>query len=151
MFDIAWSELGVIAVVALVVIGPKDLPKVLRSIGQWTAKARSMAREFQSGLDDMVREADLEDLRKAAKQVTDFSVEDEVKKTFDPDGSLERSLRETQTDLNATAGDLPPDSTAAPAPAPAEEQAQPVNADSLADAVAEVLPPPAPDKTGTAP
>ena len=56
MFDIAWSELGVIAVVALIVIGPKDLPKVLRTIGQWTAKARSMAREFQSGIDDMVRE-----------------------------------------------------------------------------------------------
>ena len=51
MFDIAWSELGVIAVVALVVIGPKDLPRVLRTMGQWTSKARSMAREFQSGLE----------------------------------------------------------------------------------------------------
>jgi len=92
MFDIAWSELGVIAVVALLVIGPKDLPKVLRSIGQWTSKARAMAREFQSGIDDMVREAELDDLRKAAKDVSNFSLQDEVKKTIDPDGSLERSL-----------------------------------------------------------
>ncbi len=88
MFDIAWSELGIIAVVALVVIGPKDLPKVLRSVGQWVAKARSMAREFQSGIDDMVRESELDELRKAAKSVTDFSVENEIKKTVDPDGTL---------------------------------------------------------------
>lgn len=94
MFDIAWSELGVIAVVALIVIGPKDLPKVLRTVGQWTAKARAMAREFQSGIDDMVRETELEELRKAAKQVSDFSIENEVKKTFDPDGSLEKQFAE---------------------------------------------------------
>src|SRR3546814_20158712 len=79
MFDIAWSELGVVAVAALVVIGPKDLPKVLRTMGQWTSKARSMAREFQSGLADMVREAELDDLRKAAHQVADFSNEHEIK------------------------------------------------------------------------
>lgn len=103
MFDIAWSELGVIAVVALVVIGPKDLPKVLRTVGQWTAKARSMAREFQSGLDDMVREAELDELRKAAKQVSDFSIENEVKKTFDPDGSLEKQFAEhNQAIMDAT-------------------------------------------------
>lgn len=103
MFDIAWSELGVIAVVALIVIGPKDLPKVLRTIGQWTAKARSMAREFQSGIDDMVRETELDELRKAAKQVSDFSIENEVKKTFDPDGSLEKQFTEhNQAIMDAT-------------------------------------------------
>ncbi|MFN3402164.1 MAG: Sec-independent protein translocase protein TatB [Ferrovibrio sp.] len=103
MFDIAWSELGVIAVAALIVIGPKDLPKVLRTIGQWTAKARSMAREFQSGIDDMVRETELDELRKAAKQVSDFSIENEVKKTFDPDGSLEKQFSEhNQAIMDAT-------------------------------------------------
>lgn len=93
MFDIAWSELGIIAAVALLIIGPKDLPKVLRTVGQWVAKARSMAREFQSGIDDMVREAELDDLRKAAKDMTSFSLENEVKKSIDPDGSLEKSFR----------------------------------------------------------
>jgi len=101
MFDIAWSELGVVAVVALVVIGPKDLPKVLRTMGQWTAKARSMAREFQSGLDDMVREAELDDLRKAAKQVTDFSLENEIKKSIDPDGSIGQDFKDTEAEMNA--------------------------------------------------
>lgn len=104
MFDIAWSELGVIAVVALVVIGPKDLPKVLRTVGQWTSKARAMAREFQSGIDDMVREAELDELRKAAKSVTDLSLEKEIKKTFDPDGSLEKQFQEhNQAIMDATA------------------------------------------------
>lgn len=98
MFDIAWSELGIIAVVALVVIGPKDLPKVLRTVGQWTSKARSMAREFQSGIDDMVRESELDELRKAARQITDGSIQDEVKKSIDPDGSLEKSFREPMID-----------------------------------------------------
>ncbi|MFC3677460.1 Sec-independent protein translocase protein TatB [Ferrovibrio xuzhouensis] len=101
MFDIAWSELGVVAVVALVVIGPKDLPKVLRTMGQWTSKARSMAREFQSGLDDMVREAELDDLRKAAKQVTDFSIENEIKKAVDPDGSMAEDFKKTEAEMNA--------------------------------------------------
>lgn len=131
MFDIAWSELGVIAVVALVVIGPKDLPKVLRTVGQWTSKARSMAREFQSGLDDMVREADLDELRKAAKQVSDFSIESEVKKTFDPDGSLEKQFAEHNQAIMDATSDLKsetatriadPGPEAAPAETPAAEK-----------------------------
>jgi sec-independent protein translocase protein TatB len=133
MFDIAWSELGVIAVVALIVIGPKDLPKVLRTIGQWTAKARSMAREFQSGIDDMVRETELDELRKAAKQVSDFSIENEVKKTFDPDGSLEKQFSEhNKAIMDATGAVAPaeeavtkiadPGPDAAPAEPPAPEQ-----------------------------
>ncbi|QDO98840.1 twin-arginine translocase subunit TatB [Ferrovibrio terrae] len=134
MFDIAWSELGVIAVVALIVIGPKDLPKVLRSIGQWTAKARAMAREFQSGIDDMVRETELDELRKAAKQVSDFSIENEVKKTFDPDGSLEKQFTEHNKAIMDATSDLKgegatritdPGPDAAPVEPPVPEQPVP--------------------------
>jgi sec-independent protein translocase protein TatB len=120
MFDIAWSELGVIAVVALVVIGPKDLPKVLRTVGQWTSKARAMAREFQSGIDDMVREAELDELRKAAKQVSDFSIEKEVKKTFDPDGSLEQQFAEHNKAIMEATGAATPPAEPAAAATPAE-------------------------------
>ena len=63
MFDVGWSEMAVILMVALIVIGPKDLPRVGRTIGKWTAKARGMAREFQRSLDDMAREAELQDLK----------------------------------------------------------------------------------------
>ncbi len=64
MFDVAPTELLLVVVVALVVIGPKDLPKAMRFVGKWVAKARGMARHFRSGLDTMMREAELEELEK---------------------------------------------------------------------------------------
>ncbi len=64
MFDIAPTELLIVALVALVVIGPKDLPGVLRTVGQWVGRARGMARHFRSGIDTMIREAELEEMEK---------------------------------------------------------------------------------------
>ena len=64
MFDVAPTELMLVVVVALVVIGPKDLPKAMRFVGKWVGKARGMARHFRSGLDTMMREAELEELEK---------------------------------------------------------------------------------------
>jgi sec-independent protein translocase protein TatB len=64
MFDIGWSELVVIAVVALVAIGPKELPGVLRMVGQWMGKARKMASEFQGQFQEAMREAEMADLKK---------------------------------------------------------------------------------------
>ena len=64
MFDIGYMELLVIAAVALVVIGPKDLPRVMRTVGQWVGRARGMARHFRSGIDTMMREAELEEMEK---------------------------------------------------------------------------------------
>lgn len=63
MFDLAWSEMILIAVVALIVIGPKELPELLRQMGRWTAKARSYAREFQNHFDELVREAEVKKMR----------------------------------------------------------------------------------------
>jgi sec-independent protein translocase protein TatB len=64
MFDVAPTELLLVAIVALVVIGPKDLPRVLRTVGQWVGKARGVARQFRSGFDEMIREAELADMEK---------------------------------------------------------------------------------------
>lgn len=64
MFDIGYSELLLIAIVTLLVVGPKELPNLLRTVGKWTAKARSMARHFRSGFDTMVREAEIEEMNK---------------------------------------------------------------------------------------
>jgi sec-independent protein translocase protein TatB len=62
MFDVAPTELAMIAVVALVVIGPKDLPRVMRVVGKWTGKARAMAKHFRAGFDDMLRESELQEM-----------------------------------------------------------------------------------------
>ncbi|WP_232476187.1 Sec-independent protein translocase protein TatB [Flavisphingomonas formosensis] len=64
MFDVAPSEFLLLAVVALVVIGPKDLPRVMRVVGQWVGRARGMARHFRSGLDEMIRQSELEEMEK---------------------------------------------------------------------------------------
>src|SRR3954451_11850324 len=69
MFDIGWSELVVIAVVALVAIGPKELPGVLRTVGQWIGKARKLAGEFQGQCGEAMREAEMADLKKSFDEV----------------------------------------------------------------------------------
>jgi sec-independent protein translocase protein TatB len=64
MFDVAPTELLLVAIVALVVIGPKDLPRVLRVIGQWVGKAKRVAGQFRSGFDEMIRESELAEMEK---------------------------------------------------------------------------------------
>ncbi|HEX8578189.1 MAG TPA: Sec-independent protein translocase protein TatB [Allosphingosinicella sp.] len=76
MFDIGYSELLVIAVVALIVIGPKDLPRVMRTVGQWVGRARGMARHFRSGVDTMIREAELEEMEKKWREENDRIMRD---------------------------------------------------------------------------
>jgi sec-independent protein translocase protein TatB len=73
MFDIGWSELVVIAVVALIAIGPKELPGVLRMVGQWMGKARKMAAEFQGQFQEAMREAEMADLKKSFDEVKDIA------------------------------------------------------------------------------
>ncbi|EWY36992.1 hypothetical protein N825_22035 [Skermanella stibiiresistens SB22] len=113
MLDIGWSELLVIAVVALVVIGPKDLPKVLKTVGIWVRKARMLTRDFQNSVDEMIREADLEDVRKQASELRNLNLSREVEKTIDPSGSLRDAF-----DPNITSS---PSVTARPRAEPAED------------------------------
>lgn len=93
MFDIGWDEMALVAVVALIVIGPKDLPVVLRQVGRWTRKARELAGEFQRGVDDMVRESELAELKGQVEKATDpNALRREVEKTVDPTGDIARGL-----------------------------------------------------------
>lgn len=71
MLDIGWTELLVIGVVALIVVGPKDLPKMFRTLGQFTAKARNMAREFQRAMDDAADESGVKDMARDLRGMTD--------------------------------------------------------------------------------
>ena len=92
MFDFAWSELMVIGAVALVVIGPKDLPKALKTAGIIVRRARGMAREFQNSVEDMIREAELEDVRKSVQDATRFDLDKKIQNTIDPEGQLSKPL-----------------------------------------------------------
>ena len=92
-FDLGWSEMLVICAVALVVIGPKELPNALRTAGYWVRKARSLSREFQGSVEQMIREAELDEVRKDLKKATEFDLESEFRKTVDPTGELAESVK----------------------------------------------------------
>jgi sec-independent protein translocase protein TatB len=92
MFDLGWAEMAIIMLVALIVIGPKDLPKVARTIGQWTGKARALARDFQRSLDDMAREAELDEIKKSIDRAGSLDFKSAVKSAIDPDDELERAF-----------------------------------------------------------
>ena len=94
MFDFAWSELGLIAVVAMVLIGPKDMPVAIRAITGWMRKARRMAAEFQTHVEDMVREADLGDIRSSINEIRNFDIRGEIEKAVDADGSIRKTFTE---------------------------------------------------------
>jgi sec-independent protein translocase protein TatB len=98
MFDIGWTELLLIAVVALIVIGPKELPGALRTLGQWMGKVRRMAGEFQGQFREAMREAEFADLK---KDVDDIAAKASGYADFDPIGDVRRDIEKSVGDLPA--------------------------------------------------
>jgi len=94
MFDFAWSEIALIGVVALIVIGPKDMPAAIKAVTDVIRKARRMAAEFQSHVDEMMREANLHEVREQLNEIRNFDLRGEVERTVDPDGSLRATFAE---------------------------------------------------------
>ena len=86
MFDIGWPELFIIAVVVLLVVGPKDLPKVLRTVGHFAGKAKAITREFRSHVDDMIRDSELEDVRDQINGASESSLEALTENVIHPNG-----------------------------------------------------------------
>jgi sec-independent protein translocase protein TatB len=125
LFDLGWSEILLIGTVALIFIGPKDLPKALRVAGFWVRKARTLSREFQSSIDQMIREAELDEMRQDLKKATEFDLEKEFHNTIDPTGSLSKSLKDPElpkfSGLEASATQIAGSS----APGAATEAAEP--------------------------
>ncbi|MDP6406370.1 MAG: Sec-independent protein translocase protein TatB [Alphaproteobacteria bacterium] len=106
MFDIGWPELLIVAVITVIVVGPKELPRVLRTIMMAVRKVRGMAADFQSTIDDMVRESELDDLRKQVTDTAGLDLDAEMKETLDPSGSFDGAF---DFDIDeAVAGDTKP-------------------------------------------
>ncbi|MEC9470651.1 MAG: Sec-independent protein translocase protein TatB [Pseudomonadota bacterium] len=91
MFDIGWTELLVIACVAIIVVGPKDLPRMLRTLGQTIGKMRKLSREFQSTFNDALREAeqqaDIADMKKQVESAANFNPLGDLKKSIEEDAT----------------------------------------------------------------
>jgi sec-independent protein translocase protein TatB len=169
MFDISWSEFLLIGIVALVVIGPKELPAVMRTLGQWTRKVRSMAADFQNQFQEAMREAEMTDLKKQvddmARDVADFdplkgvrddiaNVGSEMQQSLSApaeqtpavaDASAEAALPAPPAEAAADGSPVPHDDAAASAPVPTPAADQPTAPTPPADeahAVPDVAPTP---------
>lgn len=130
MFDLSWTELLIVAAVAIIVVGPKDLPRALRAVGRWSGKAKRMARDFRRQFDEALREAELDTIKKEVESVG----------KIDPVGDMRKEAREIEAGLKVDekTADKPAEdsemaeiaadaSTDEPAPHPAP-QASPANA-----------------------
>src|SRR3954469_12356926 len=96
MFDFAWSELAVIGLVAVVVLGPKELPQAMRAAGRFTRQARKLAGEFQGHVNDLIREAELDEVRNSVQKVASADIGSEVSKMLDPGGDFAAELARTE-------------------------------------------------------
>jgi sec-independent protein translocase protein TatB len=131
MFDISWTEFLLIGVVALIVIGPKELPGVMRTLGQYTRKIRSMAADFQNQFQEALREADMADLKKQVDDMAQGMTKDLT--SLDPLKSVREDVESIGRDLEkplgtpAAPGDgtAQPDTAAASAPVMTETAALP--------------------------
>lgn len=142
MLGLDFSELIIIGVVALIVVGPKELPQLMRTIGQWVGKARRMATEFQGQMNEAIREAELDDVRKSVEDLRSLSPKALVAEQFAAaTRTLEEVKRDTEAVTSAIGADLArttapaapafgADDTAAMAAAAAAEPAPPVVAES---------------------
>ncbi|WGS02464.1 Sec-independent protein translocase protein TatB [Bradyrhizobium sp. ISRA443] len=163
MFDIGWSELVVIAVVALIAIGPKELPGVLRMVGQWMGKARRMAAEFQGQFQEAMREAEMADLKKSFDEVREAatgltsgnimtSLQKDVSDALQIDKPVDAQVASAIDAPATSTSDAPVTPTTPAVPTPetfVEAEAHAATSEPLA-VTNEVQPPPAPQDVAAA-
>jgi sec-independent protein translocase protein TatB len=113
MLDFSWSHILILLIVALVVVGPKDLPRLMRIVGQWMGKARAMADQFRKSFDDMARQAELDELRKEIDNLRN-----------------ERPLADVERDLNRA---IIPEEMRSSVPPPQSVSAEPVETEAAPD------------------
>jgi sec-independent protein translocase protein TatB len=140
MFEIGWGELVLIGVVALIAIGPKELPGVLRTVGQYMAKVRRMASEFQGQFQEAMREAEMADVKKSVDEMTESATKHFT--DFDPIGTVRKEIESlsadpfkdgSPTDTTSTAASASPEAAPPSIPAPVSPDVtipQPVHADT---------------------
>src|SRR5262245_41615711 len=112
MFDIGWQELLVIAVVALVVIGPKDLPKVLKTVMAAMGKLRQMAQEFRSNVDEVIKEQEWDELKRNLEKTATADINGKIKSQVDPTSQLKQELKTSLDIVKAEASVTSPKNNA---------------------------------------
>lgn len=137
MFDIGWSELLVIAVVLIVVVGPKDLPRMLRTFGRSTTQIRKMAGDFRKQFDEALREAELDEVREAARDLRALDPTKDIRKAMNPMKAVGDEIRSS---LKAATKAPEPKVPSAAAPAASVEPTALGKAEAEPVAMADPLP-----------
>lgn len=146
MFDLGWLEFAIVGLIMILVLGPKELPHAMRSIARFMRKARRLASEFQGHMDDLVREADLDDVKQSINSIKNKDVSALINEAVDPAGEIKKELDGTIADakremneIKSTAGVSPAASVAPPSTIETEDKpaGEPEKAE---DATAKVTP-----------
>ncbi|MEQ9314714.1 MAG: Sec-independent protein translocase protein TatB [Henriciella sp.] len=105
MFDLAWAELGLIALIGVLILGPKELPQAMRAMAKVVRKVRNLAAEFQGHFNEMIREAELEDVRSSMQKLSTSSLKAEAAKVIDSGGEIRAAISEDPFKDQPTTGD----------------------------------------------
>jgi len=151
MFDIGWTEMFVVLVVAIIIIGPKDLPRALRTVGHWVGKVRAVGRDFQRGIDDMIRETELDELKKQVEATRKLDLKQKIEDTVDPTGTIKEAVKPIKIGDNDAANEPADQGGGAKTTAPPDTATVPsqksTDQDDMASEIDTATRPPA--KTGT--
>ncbi len=101
MFDLAWSEIFVVGLVAVLVLGPKELPQAMRTFAKALRKVRNLGSEFQGHFNEMLREAELDEVRKQVQKFSQTSLTEHVTNYIDPKGEISKEVQSTFQDPDA--------------------------------------------------
>lgn len=149
MFDFAWSEIALIGVVALIAIGPKDMPVAIKAVAEAVKKARRMAGEFQVHVDEMVREANLHEVRDQINDIRRMDIKGKILGAVDGDGTIRKTMAETPFETRPPFATTPDAATTLTTPPPLTETAVPAAAEHVIPAPGAVPPDTVPAEPAT--
>ena len=106
MFDIGWQELFLIGLVTILVVGPKEIPRVLRTVVAAVRKVRGLANDFQRGIDELARETELDEIRRDLEKGATLDLERELEETIDPKSEMSEAVKELQAEFKETGEEI---------------------------------------------
>ena len=106
MFDIGWQELFLIGLITILVVGPKEIPRVLRTVMAAVRRGRGLANDFQRGIDELARETELDEIRRDIEKGATLDLERELEETIDPKGEMSEAVEELQAEFKETGEEI---------------------------------------------
>ena len=106
MFDIGWQELFLIGLITILVVGPKEIPRVLRTVVAAVRKVRGLANDFQRGIDELARETELDEIRRDLEKGATLDLERELEETIDPKSEMSEAVKELQAEFKETGEEI---------------------------------------------